>query len=283
MAEVLSMVASDLDRTLIWSAASARSSVEDAVNVEVYEGAPLSYVTRTAGVAIGRLLEAGRLVPVTTRTVAQYRRIALPGPAPRFAICANGGRLLVNGTDDPGFRAVVAGVLNTVAPLDEVAELFERWCEAVPDSLGGGRPRRRDAEGLFCYAVFDTAVAPGPDVDALRQMLEARDWRLSLQGRKVYAVPRVLSKGSALAHLEEAFGLRVLLAAGDSALDADMLVGVGSGLVPFDSELHRTGWTAPGITLTRFSGIEAGEEIALGLYRAVLGDLPGITRSRSDQ
>ena len=72
--------------------------------VEVYERRPLSYMTETAAGLLDDLAGGTVFVPTTTRTREQYHRIHLPGPAARFAICANGGHLLVDGESDPDWH-----------------------------------------------------------------------------------------------------------------------------------------------------------------------------------
>ena len=77
------LVASDLDRTLIYSAAALALPLPDEraprlLCVEVYESQPLSYMTETAAALLAELGELGDeavFVPTTTRTRQQYRRI----------------------------------------------------------------------------------------------------------------------------------------------------------------------------------------------------------------
>jgi len=94
------VVACDLDRTLIYSAA-AGAGASDLVCVEVLESRPQSFMTEAAHALLAQLRRAVVLVPTTTRTPAQYGRVELPGgPAP-FAVVSNGGHILVDGLADP--------------------------------------------------------------------------------------------------------------------------------------------------------------------------------------
>lgn len=92
------LVASDLDRTLIYSSAALALTMPDAraprlLCVEVHESKPLSYMTETAAGLLADLGDAAVFVPTTTRTRKQYQRINLPGPprstrsAPTAGIC----------------------------------------------------------------------------------------------------------------------------------------------------------------------------------------------------
>ena len=101
------VVASDLDRTLIYSASAAGSRDPELVCVELLDGRPQSFMTATAHAVLDRVRRAAVLVPTTTRTPSQYARVEQPGgPAP-FAVVSNGGHILVDGVPDAGWRAAV--------------------------------------------------------------------------------------------------------------------------------------------------------------------------------
>lgn len=265
------VVAADLDRTLIYSARAAGHGVDgvdgvdveaDGVCVEVYDDAPLSYVARRAVPALEAMVAGGLLVPATTRTAAQYRRIALPGgPAP-YAVCLNGGRVLVDDVDDPGFAPHLAAARAASASFDEMGAVVRAWSASVASQLGEGRVR--DAEALFHYVVFDDTVEASELTEPLREAAEARDWLLSVQGRKAYVVPRGVTKEAGLAYLERAHGLQVLGAAGDSLLDAGMLAAAPAAWTPCGGELHRSGATGAA-SVTEGTGLDAGAEIVAAL------------------
>ncbi|MBT2383655.1 HAD family hydrolase [Streptomyces sp. ISL-11] len=255
------LVASDLDRTLIYSTAALDLTMPDAhaprlLCVEVYERKPLSYMTETAAAALAALATATTFVPTTTRTRAQYGRIRLPGPVPEFAICANGGELLVRGESDPGWRRGVERRLAAeCATLDEVRAHLVRTAD--PAWL----LKERTAEDLFAYLVVDRPLLPDAWVKELSVWAEARGWSVSLQGRKLYAVPAPLTKSAAVAEVARRVDATEVLAAGDSLLDADLLLAAGRGWRPGHGELADAGWTAPHVTALAARGVAAGEEI----------------------
>jgi hypothetical protein len=255
------LVTSDLDRTLIYSAAALELRMPDAeaprlLCVEVYEGRPLSYMTETAAALLEDLGTAAVFVPATTRTREQYGRIRLPGPAPRFAICANGGHLLVDGVSDPAWRRRVdARLAEDSAPLAEVrAHLVGA---ADPSWLR----KERIAEDLFAYLVVERALLPDGWVKELAEWADARGWTVSLQGRKVYAVPKPLTKSAAVREVARRTGADFVLAAGDSLLDADLLLAADHAWRPGHGELAETGWSAPRLTALAERGVVAGERI----------------------
>ncbi|MFD4240740.1 HAD family hydrolase [Streptomyces sp. NPDC058525] len=264
------LVASDLDRTLIYSAAALGLTMPDPVAprllcVEVHESKPLSYMTETAAGLLAELTADPSVVfvPTTTRTRKQYQRIRFPGRPAKYAICANGGQLLVDGVPDKDWRRQVAARLaQECAPLEEVhAHLL-----AVADPAW--LRKARVAEELFAYLVVERALVPDEWLKALAEWAEARGWTVSLQGRKIYAVPRPLTKSAAMHEVARRTGATTTLAAGDSLLDADLLLAADAAWRPGHGELADAQWHAPNVKALAAAGVLAGEEIVREFGRA---------------
>jgi hydroxymethylpyrimidine pyrophosphatase-like HAD family hydrolase len=259
------LVATDLDRTLIYSKGAIEAfghSAVELIPVERHEGKDSSWMTVFAAKTFARLADAAVVVPVTTRTPEQWHRVQLPGRAPRYAITANGGVLLVDGRIDRSWDRVVAAGLAEVAPLREVWEHASRVC----------RPewtvKLRNARGLFCYAVLHRKRLPPGFLAETAAWAADRGWQLSMQGRKLYWVPKSLTKSAAVAEVARRAGTSRTLAAGDSLLDADMLEAADRGIVARHGELAASGWRWPTVSVTTASGIQAGAEIVAWLARA---------------
>ncbi|MFJ2741212.1 HAD family hydrolase [Streptomyces sp. NPDC087440] len=269
------LVASDLDRTLIYSAAALGLRGPDnraprLLCVEIHEGKPLSYVTETAAGLLPELAAQALFVPTTTRTRKQYRRIQLPVPTPEFAICTNGGHLLVNGVSDPDWhRQVTDRLADECAPLAEIRAHLARSADR------SWLLKDRVAEDLFAYLVVDRALLPGSWLKDLAHWAGERGWTVSLQGRKVYVVPAPLTKSAAVREVARRTGARLTLAAGDSLLDADLLLGADRGWRPGHGELADEGWTAPQVTALEETGVAAGEEILRRFIAASTPAAPG--------
>ncbi|MER6300921.1 HAD family hydrolase [Kitasatospora sp. NPDC001539] len=255
------LVASDLDRTLIYSDRALALNGPDRLAprllcVEVLDGRPLSFLTERAASLLVELARAAAFVPATTRTVEQYRRVNLPGPTLGYAICANGGQLLVDGEPDQDWRReITARIAAGSAPLDDVVRQLA--LSADPEWTR----KRRVADGLFAYLVVDRDGLPDGWLAELAGWCAERGWRVSLQGRKVYAVPEPLRKSAALAEAVRRSGASTVLAAGDSLLDSDLLLAAHAAWRPGHGELADSGWTAPGVTALTEVGVAAGEEI----------------------
>ncbi|GGL97327.1 HAD family hydrolase [Nakamurella endophytica] len=255
------LVVSDLDRTLIYSPSALQLAGpdEDAptlVCVEVVDGRPHSFLTLAAAESLGRIHRAAVFVPTTTRTVAQYRRVHFPGIRPRWAVTSNGGHLLEDGRVDPAWnrhvRQAIAGDGTDLAEV--IAELKLR-------ADGDWVLKRRVGDELFCYLVVDVEALPPGFVPEWRQWCTERNWSVSMQGRKIYAIPRSLSKESAVREVARRAGTDRTVAAGDGALDAGVLVAADRSIRPPHGELDATGWAHPGVEVSGRAGVLAADDI----------------------
>jgi hypothetical protein len=258
---VTTLVCSDLDRTLIYSAAALGEGDHDpasgaaaALRCVVYQGGPLSYLTQTAAERLELLATTALMVPTTTRTPEQYAMVRLPGGPHRFAICANGGHLLVDGGIDGDWaeqvRTRTAGGATT-------AEVVAHLAAVRGDFVA----KLRVASGLFCYLVVDRAGLPARWLEDLTGWCSERGWITSLQGRKVYCLPRVLTKSAAAIEVARRTGAVALLAAGDSLLDGELLETADAAIRPAHGELAEVGWISDRTEVTVARGALAGEEI----------------------
>ncbi len=262
------LIAVDLDQTLIFSARLAPVGAPDAPAVRVVEqldGCAAAVMTHRAWEQLAALAMDHDVVPVTTRTLDQLRRVELP-PRIRWCICANGGRLVTNGEPDEEWERWAVRLAAAGAPLADaegvLATADDTWVRV-----------RRTADQLFCYLVAHAAdcidAAWLAEADA---WAATNGWTLSVQGRKVYLVPSGLSKAAAVRRLrarlvqaEPAAPGRVLLAAGDSLLDAGMLLAADAAVRPSHGELQRRPEVVPGVEVVPGTGLSAGEAVLVWL------------------
>lgn len=268
------LIACDLDRTLIYSrlaAGAATASDHDLICVEYYDGAPLSFMTRGGAAMLRAVTAAATFVPTTTRTIEQYQRVNLPGAPHRYAITSNGGNILIDSQPDQHWRTQVEGRIEEVcAPLDLVATELQRqisvqWVRNF-----------RVAENLFCYLVVDLAAVPTGFVSEWSQWCSECNWTVSMQGRKIYTVPAVLCKSVAVAEIRRRLEMQpdscpptAVLAAGDGALDAELLRYADLAMRPRHGELQITNFESPGVLVSDETGIAAGEEILRWMLIAI--------------
>ncbi|MGD9959092.1 hypothetical protein [Nocardioides sp.] len=251
------LIASDLDRTLIYSAAAMTlgEPVPDPRCVEVLDGREISFISPVALAGLAALSQRVAFVPTTTRTAAQFQRIDLPGVRHDMAITTNGGRLLLSGQPCPDWDREVADRLAGSASYDEAAValagvLDQPWVLKI-----------RDAERLFVYTVLERSGCDPDWFEELEAVATGLGWTLSVQGRKAYVVPAALTKEAALAEVVRRCGATQVVAAGDSLLDRGLLECADVAIRPAHGELHDAGWCPPGLLVTARAGGGAAEEI----------------------
>lgn len=251
------LVGSDLDRTLIYSAAALASGdpVPDPVCVERYQGREQSFLSARALAGLGELSRVLGFVPVTTRTQRQYHRITLPGVRVGHAVTSNGGVLLADGAPCPDWADTVA------KRLAEVTDQAGALAELAPLLTGEWIRELRDADGYFSYLLLHPDRTPDDWAVELAERAGAIGWTSSWQGRKLYLIPRTLTKEAALAEIASRTGTTTLLTAGDSLLDRGMLLAADRAIRPRHGELDEQHWRPDGLAVTQHAGGLAADEI----------------------
>lgn len=274
------LFASDLDRTLIYSRLAVESLGShvplDLQLVEQREDQGLSYMTSTAVALLCEVAAQMPFVPVTTRTTAQYERIFLFADeiVPNYAVTSNGGRVLVRGQLDADWSAGLRLRLeqeSLAAP-----DLLRQFQELKhPDWV----LREGVADELFYYCLIERDKMPVDEVASFARQAAASGWSVSVQGRKIYLVPRAVNKGDAVRYVQGQLGITRVAAAGDSLLDLSLLRIADLRLVPPHGELgaRRVELADEQLLYTATSGVRAAEE----LLQAVL-DREQVVTSRQN-
>lgn len=100
---------------------------------------------------------------------------------------------------------------------DECASLDEVRAHLVAAADPAWLLKERVAEDLFAYLVVERALLPDGWVKELAEWAAPHGWAVSLQGRKIYAVPQPLTKSAAVREVARRTGAEQILAAGDSS------------------------------------------------------------------
>ena len=255
------LVVSDLDRTLIYSASALQLPATDEqaptlVCVEVLDGRPHSFLSLAAARRLAEISTTATFVPTTTRTVAQYRRVHFPGVEPAYAITSNGGNILVAGRPDEQWRRSTASAIAECG-----VDLVGVRAELKQRTQGGWALKRRVGDELFCYVVVEPTAMPDDFVPSWTTWCSDRGWRVSVQGRKIYAIPDPLTKERAMQAVARRVGVERVVAAGDGALDAGFLAAADAGIRPPHGELAALGWQHPGVDVSSRPGVLAADDI----------------------
>jgi len=255
----MTLITRDFDGTLIFSVAFLANwpTATPLRDVELYQGRNISVMAEEVRRSLAQLSRQVTLVPTTTRTRAQLRRLDL-GFTARYEVCSSGAAILEHDERDAEWDATVrALVAAECMSYDEATASFGSW-------VGKSWMRQlRDAEGVFLIASVNSSALPQEEVEALTESLLVGNWRVVHQGSKVYALPRVITKSAAAAHLTRRLGLSSddVWAAGDSVLDWDMLAHAGRAWTSVDGELASTGRRAPHLNVTVAHGVDSSVEI----------------------
>ena len=209
---------SDLDNTLIYS---HRQQIEDSkVLVELLNGKEQSYMTEFT-YSFLKGADWLSMIPVTTRSQEQYRRLLFPETFHiKYALICNGGKLLVNGTESQEWsKETLEMTQNDLPDLEMLSRRLQDLC-----AYEVRRPE--------CYYHYAKADEPGRICDALRKVYEKKNIIIEHDRSKVYLFPRNINKGEAVRRFSKMYGVAFSVAAGDSSIDLPMLCAVDHPLIP---------------------------------------------------
>ncbi len=215
------LFASDLDNTLLFSYKHKRPGDQC---MEWLDGREQGFCSPRVLELLPKLCRRALFVPVTTRSVAQYLRIAWPQAAvPQYAVVANGGILLAEGEVDEQWRR-------------ETEALAGPWQEELLRLLAGlaelDVPKRcRLVDDIYLFAGCDNEL----DAGAIGAYLAAgadKKLTVAVSGRKVYVFPPGIDKGAALERLRRRFAVAKAICAGDSVIDVPMLERADIAIAP---------------------------------------------------
>ena len=218
----MTLFTSDLDNTLIYSYKHDIGGKKR--NVELYQGREISFVTEKTYFLLQEVKRRTLFVPVTTRSVEQYKRIDFGIGDIRYALVCNGGLLLVDGEKDLSWYAES---LDFVKPcLDELSRGME-----ILEKEPTRKFEIRFIENLF---VFTKCSAPEKMIAVLKNQLDENLVDVFNNGEKIYVLPKSLDKGSAIRRLRKYLDADFVISAGDSEFDVPMLENADIGLIPSD-------------------------------------------------
>lgn len=211
---------SDMDNTIIFS---YKHDIGDAKRcVEIYQGREISFITEETYWLLRKIPGNVLLIPTTTRTVEQYRRIDLGVREPRYALVCNGGVLLKDGKEEESwYRESLGMIAECRGELQEAERLLEE-----------DRDRSFEVRNIRELFLFTKSANPETSAQRLREALDMEKIDVFTNGAKVYAVPKRLNKGEAVRRFRERFHPERVIAAGDSEFDLPMLAEADVGLAP---------------------------------------------------
>lgn len=222
---------SDLDNTAIYS---HRHIIEDPIVwIETLHGRQQSFMTRKYYEYFAHQNWL-KVVPVTTRTYEQYKRLEKVAKDLRWkdALICNGSVLLRDGIEDVAWRdeSILISQPDQAAFQELYAKAVQLWQAEAIISI---------PEIMFYIKVNGVDEV----FEQLREFADPKHICVYRDSKKVYCLPASLSKGNAVKRYMEMQQNTVSIAAGDSEFDISMLEQVDFCLCPekISDQLKRAG------------------------------------------
>lgn len=210
----------DLDNTLIYS--YKHDIGEDKVGVEIYQNRVISFMRPEWIEALKRIQKKFLVVPTTTRTMEQYKRISMGIEEPEYALVCNGGILLKHGCAvDSWYQESLSLVSGALGELDRAAQILET-----------DHDRCFEVRFINQLFLFTKSSRPEKSILRLKQCLDETLADVFANGVKVYVLPKKLDKGTAILRMKQKLGADCVISAGDSDFDRPMLLAADMGMCP---------------------------------------------------
>lgn len=261
----MKMFASDLDRTLIYSKRALEALqtplTEKMIPVERRNKEEVSFMTKESFFLLQEIAKESLVVPVTTRTYEQYKRVFIfEKEIPvTYSVTNNGSHIYYRGELMEDWKTKVLSRLEEECIKKEVLlKQLENY--SIKGTL-------KIADNLFFYYILKQELS-SDEKNRMTEMAKAVGWKLSLQGKKLYFMPLPICKGEAIKYIQKREGIKTVVGAGDSILDEPFLAICDSPLIPRHGELASQ-WKNGNSHdhLTKSSGAYAGEEIIQHVHK----------------
>lgn len=268
--------ASDLDRTLIYTEKLISNEyIKNVVLVERYLGKELSFMSKNVVEKLKVINSKILFVPVTTRTMEQYKRIfgIKDEIRPKYAITSNGGNILENGEVSSEWRNIVKNSLKNTTKANDVEG---RFLDSFSDISWIDKMVFRD-DLFFSVHFKEIHNDAKEELKVFKSWAKENKWHISLQGRKLYIVPNEVNKWNGLLYLKEKEKKEKIISAGDSYLDYPILINAHHSICALHGELKelidRKEIQQKHISMSKKRGIEASEEIVEFIETLLINDV----------
>lgn len=232
--------ATDLDRTLIYSDRFIKDNHEE--NVErtlVDESKVNSYISNEVLKSLKELCKHRelRFIPVTTRSLAEYKRIYIPDVIPEYAITSNGGTILYKGIILKEWKRFVFEHIRGNELQDIIRDLNSIKCIDY---------RSKIIDESYVFSKTSNPEGLAKSIEWITFRLKYSRYNIKLYRNKIYVIPKIIGKDTALNWIKQYLSEDKIIASGDSSFDVPMLETADVAIVPGhnsidSSELERIG------------------------------------------
>ena len=173
-----------------------------------------------------------QLIPITTRSYAQFKRVQPVQNLP-YAVVANGGIILHNGEPLPEWEKHV----------DSICRRLEDQYTNILKLLNQYKTHLTKEPVLIDDIFFFTKISDDKTIinyidEAMTRELDGTEWTHTIQGLKLYIIPKKISKGNALLFLKEKLEEDFVITAGDGKMDQTFLPLGNVRCIPNQSEIY---------------------------------------------
>ncbi len=213
---------SDIDNTLIYS--YKKYIGENTIPVEYYNGKYISYMTNLSYKLLSKLSNKIMFVPLTTRSVEQYKRINFGyNCVIKYALAANGGILIKDGKIDYEYKK---DSIKIISPAEnEIKKAIKALSNDSNIYLNA-----RIVDEMFVFAKTQNISYT---LNNILNIVDSSKVSVLNNGEKIYVIPKNLNKGNALKRFKKYIGADKIISAGDSLFDLDMLKEADISFAPY--------------------------------------------------
>lgn len=220
--------ATDLDRTIIYSEKFINEENRDKVElIETLDEKPISYISKTALEELKNLSKQIYIIPVTTRSIKQYTRINTFEYCD-YAITSNGGTIIYKGK-------ILEEWENHI---NKLLEPYKQKMEEMIELLKKEKYITREPSLIDEKYIFTKTENVEECEKELEKKIDKNLWNFTIQGQKVYVIPKGITKSNALNYLKEKLKENIVIASGDGKMDKDMLDLADIPILPKHGELY---------------------------------------------
>lgn len=202
---------SDLDRTIIHSSKFLKESINPEIVEFNKDKKPISYMEKEALLLLNELSNNLLFIPVTTRSLEQYKRIDLK-ITPLYSITSNGGIILKNNESLKSWDYFIKNNISN-----------KNYMEIQDKLKSINKYLTRELiliDNVFFFSKIDDNNLLELNYK-LDNILKWYDWTYTIQGNKIYIMPKFISKENAINYLlqNELSKDNFIITAGDGKLD----------------------------------------------------------------
>lgn len=212
----------DIDNTLIYS--HKKNILKEKFCVDIYENREISFMTKRTHELLLEIREKIVVVPTTTRTVQQYKRINFNQDEFKYALTCNGSVLLIDGEIDEAYYN----------ESQNLAKSSQNDMKKAIEFLNDDPDRDLDIRFIENLFVYTKTLQPEKTFQSLTNLLNTDVVDVLVTGNKIYVVPKTLNKGENINRFRKILNPETVLSAGDSNFDIPMLNVSDFSFAPFN-------------------------------------------------